>query len=46
MMEDQLIQLLETFEYPVIRQGSLPEDEVYPDSFFTFWNNDSPDRHI
>ena len=44
MMEDHLIQLLETFEYPVIRQGSLPEDEVYPDSFFTFWNNDSPDH--
>lgn len=43
-MEDQLIQLLETFKYPVIRQGSLSEEEAYPDSFFTFWNNDSPDH--
>ena len=43
-MEDQLIQLLETFKYPVIRQGSLSEEEAYLDSFFTFWNNDSPDH--
>ena len=39
MMEDALITLLETFKYPVIRQGSLGEDEAYPDTFFTFWNN-------
>ena len=30
-MEDKLIELLETFGYPVIRQGSLGEDESYPD---------------
>jgi hypothetical protein len=40
-MEDQLIELLELFGYPVLRQGSLSEDESYPDHFFTFWNNDS-----
>lgn len=40
-MEDRLIELLETFGYPVIRQGSMGEGENYPDSFFTFWNNDS-----
>ena len=39
MMEDALITLLETFKYPVIRQGSLGEDEAYPNTFFTFWNN-------
>lgn len=39
-MEDKLIELLETFGYPVIRQGSLADDEPYPDTFFTFWNND------
>ena len=39
-MEDSLIELLETFDIPVIRQGSLAEDEAYPDTFFTFWNND------
>lgn len=39
-MEDRLIELLETFGYPVFRQGSLSEDEPYPDTFFTFWCND------
>ena len=38
-MEDTLIQLLESFGYPVIRQGSLPADKAYPDTFFTFWNS-------
>lgn len=38
-MEDILIALLETFKYPVIRQGSLGDDEEYPDTFFTFWNS-------
>lgn len=43
-MEDKLIEILETFGYSVVRQGSLGPDEEYPDSFFTFWNNDSPDH--
>ena len=43
-MEDYLIQILEALGYPTIRQGSLSPDEEYPDSFFTFWNNDSPDH--
>lgn len=38
-MVDELIALLETFGYDVIRQGSLAEDESYKDTFFTFWNN-------
>lgn len=42
-MEDKLTELLETFGYPVFRQGSLAKDEPYPDDFFTFWNNDSSD---
>lgn len=41
-MEDLLINTLsEAFGVPVIRQGSLAEDEDYPESFFTFWNNTS-----
>lgn len=43
-MEDQLIEILSTFGYPVIRQGSLSDEENYPDHFFTFWNNDSSDH--
>lgn len=39
-MEDELIELLESFGYPVIRQGSLAPDSSYPNTFFTFWNND------
>jgi hypothetical protein len=38
-MEDTLIQLLESFGYPVIRQGSLSPEQAYPDTFFTFWNS-------
>ncbi len=43
-MKEELIELLETFGYPVRLQGSLTEQEVYPQSFFTFWNNDSYDN--
>ena len=38
-MEDILISLLSTFNFPVYRQGSVSE---YPPSFFTFWNSDTP----
>lgn len=43
-MEDSLISILETFKFPVYRQGSLSASDAYPDDFFTFWNNDSPDH--
>lgn len=39
-MEDNLIALLESLKYPVIRQGSLAPDQSYPNTFFTYWNND------
>lgn len=38
-MEETLINLIKTLGYPVLRQGSLPESTKYPDTFFTFWNN-------
>lgn len=44
-MKDLLIELLESFKYPVFLQGSMAEDEDYPESFFTFWNNSSPEWH-
>ena len=40
-MEDLLIETLGAFGYPVMLQGSLAEDEPYPDHFFTFWNYSS-----
>lgn len=39
-MEDKLIELLESFGHRVVRQGSIGPKEKYPDTFFTFWNND------
>ena len=42
-MKDKLIQLLESFQYPVYLQGTLSGS--YPESFFTFWNNNSYDNN-
>ena len=39
-MEDALISILESFGYPVMRQGSLAPSAAYPATFITFWNND------
>lgn len=36
-MEDDLIEILSGFGFPVFRQGSLTDTDAYPDSFFTFW---------
>ena len=39
-----LITLATEFKnYPVYLQGSLSDTDAYPDSFFTFWNNDTSD---
>lgn len=36
--------LTEEYHVPVILQGSLSQEESYPDAFFTFWNNTSNDE--
>ena len=38
-MEDLLISELSKLGYPVREQGSLLENEPYPDHFFTYWND-------
>ncbi len=42
-MEDLLIKTIEQLKYPIFRQGTLGTDEMYPETFFTFWNNGSDD---
>ena len=43
-VKELLVTLLESYGYPVFLQGTLHEDEAYPDSFFTYFNNDTYDR--
>lgn len=42
-MVDKLIELLESLGYPVMRQGSLADDEPYPSTFITFTVRDTED---
>lgn len=43
-MEDLLVSTLSEFGYPVKLQGSLGEDEEYPEHFFTYWENEGEEK--
>lgn len=43
-MKSELITILEALGYPVYLQGSIGEHEDYPESFFTFWNFETPEK--
>lgn len=42
-MREALIELLSSYGFPVFLQGTLAKNEPYPDSFFTFWNDQTID---
>ena len=45
-MRETLIELLNSFGFPVFLQGTLAKNEPYPASFFTIWNDQTTDlRH-
>lgn len=37
-MKDTLTTILESFGYPVFQQGTMSQEEGYPDAYFTFKN--------
>lgn len=37
-MKDKLISILESLNYPYFQQGTMNQEEGYPDSYFTFKN--------
>ena len=42
-MKQALIDIIKTRGYPYYLQGTLSADTAYPDSFYTFWNNEARD---
>lgn len=38
-MKNNLLSVLEKFGYPVFLQGTFNPDEVYPETFITFWTD-------
>lgn len=44
-IEDDLIEILDTFNFPVDRQGSYQKGQPYPDTFITFWTDTEDSGH-
>ena len=42
-MINKLQEMFESIGLPYYRQGSFVEGDSIPESFYTFWNTDSPD---
>lgn len=42
-MIDELLALLGAFQYPVFLHGTVNPADGYPDSFFTYWNQSTPE---
>lgn len=43
MMQDKLIEIIDTLGYPIYRQGSMSDEGVHLNAYFTFWCNSSSD---
>lgn len=43
-MKEKLINILDTFGYPVYLQGTLNPDDAFPDTFITFWTDYTDDN--
>ena len=39
----EFLSILGEYDYPIFLQGTLESDDAYPESFFTFWNDDTID---
>lgn len=42
-MKKKLTEILNTFGYPVFPRGAMNDEEYFPESFFTFWNYETPE---
>lgn len=42
-MKEKLIALLSVYGFPVMLQGTLNPEEDYPETFITFWTDDTSD---
>ncbi len=45
-MKLRLFNVLSTFDFPVFLQGTISENEPYPESFITFFTEDTEDRNF
>ena len=44
MVIEDLMEILSKYDVPVYKQGSMSDEEEYPETFITFWNSNSTDH--